>query len=126
MRSGFALLACLLVAGPLSGQGVSSAAITGRVLAEDGRPIEGAVVEATNPATGARWRAMTGGGGRYAMENLPAGGPLQLLARAVGFKPERRYSVILRLGQRLVVDLALQPLRSSSSRSKFPRAHHRS
>src|ERR1043166_8710187 len=97
-------------AGPLRGQGVSGAAIQGRVTGPRGAPLPGAIVEAADPANGARWRAVTGGTGGFFLDNLPVGGPYALTVRTIGFPPARRDGITLRLGQRLDADFVLQPV----------------
>src|ERR1043166_5756977 len=97
-------------AGPLRGQGVSGAAIQGRVTGPRGAPLLGAIVEAADPANGARWRAVTGGTGVFFLDNLPVGGPYEVTVRAIGFPPARRARITLRRGQRLDADFVLQPV----------------
>jgi hypothetical protein len=63
----------------------------------------------TNQATGDRWGAVTTANGRFAMENVPVGGPYVLLARTVGYTPVQQGGIQLALGQRFVADLTMEP-----------------
>ena len=93
---------------PLSGQGVSGAALEGHVTATGGQALESAIVELTDPSTGARWRTTTRTGGRWFLENLPVGGPYRATARAVGYSPAVTETIVLGLGQRLTLDFTLE------------------
>lgn len=97
------LLPCLLAA-----QGVTTAAIQGRVLDEDGSPIPGATVRVTNVANGRRWEIATRSNGAYLVEVVGVGGPYRIDARALGFAPEGRSGIVLALGQRGVADFVLR------------------
>ncbi len=94
---------------PLTAQGISGAAVEGRVVDRENSPLEQAVVHVTNTSTGERWQTTTGERGRYFIEYLSVGGPYRIDVSAIGFTPARRDSTFLALGQRLVVDFALTP-----------------
>src|SRR5206468_138586 len=104
-----ALVLLLLGAGPLAGQGVTTASIRGTVLGTDGTPIDVAAIQITTVSTGARWQAVTSTAGRYFVDGVDVGGPYELEVRRVGFRPLRRTGITLSLGQRLVADWALEP-----------------
>ena len=93
----------------LSAQGVTTAAIQGRVAGEDGSPIAGATVRVTYSPDGSRWEVVTRSTGGYLLEDVAVGGPYRIEARALGFAPEERSGILLALGQRLVADFALRP-----------------
>ena len=103
------LLALSFVA-PLCAQGITSAALQGRVLQTDSSPISGAVVSAILPASGAHWQVVTDAAGRYFFENVRVGGPYVIQASALGFKPQSFDGIVLALGQRHRADFALPPL----------------
>ena len=102
----FAILATF-VAGQASAQGVTSASITGTVTQDGGQPLEGATVVVTNTATGQHFQVLSRAGGRYAIENLPPGGPYTVEVRSIGFQAGRRVGVHLELGQRFNSDFTL-------------------
>ena len=99
----------LALPGLLAAQGITTAAMTGTIATRDGSPIAGAAVAVIHEGTGARWEVATGAGGRFLLEDLRVGGPYRVEARAIGFAPVARAGIVLALGQRLAVDLALAP-----------------
>src|SRR3989475_335695 len=103
------VLALSLTTRPLGSQGITSAALQGSVVQGDGTPIDGAVVTATLAASGAHWHDATDATGRYFLENVEAGGPYLIDARALGFRPVRRTGMVLVLGQRHRADFVLEP-----------------
>jgi hypothetical protein len=90
-------------------QGVTTAAIQGRLTQPDGSPIAGATVHVVNLSNGRRWEVVTHSAGGYVIEDAGVGGPYRIEARALGFAPEARGGIVLTLGQRLVADFELQP-----------------
>ncbi len=110
-RAGAAVLALALTAGLVSraeAQGVTSAAIVGTVMAEDGAPVGGADVSLIKPATGETHVVTTRSDGRYVVDNASAGGPYTLSVRAIGFQPLRDEGLHLTLGQRVSHDVTLK------------------
>ncbi len=103
------LLALSLVT-PLCAQGITFAALQGRVLQADSLPIAGAIVTAILPASGARWQVMTDAAGRYFIENVRVGGPYVIQASAFGYKSQSLDGVVLALGQRHRTDFVLPQL----------------
>lgn len=89
------------------GQGVTTAAVRGRVSAEDGSGIQGAIVTLLNTATGQRYQGVTREGGRYNIEYVAVGGPYTLSVQAVGYQPASRGRFNLSLGQVLELDFRL-------------------
>jgi hypothetical protein len=93
----------------LAAQGVTSAAIQGRVTRADGSAIVGATVHVVNLSNGRRWEIATRSTGRYLLEDVAVGGPYRIEVRALGFAPETTGAITLTLGQRLAADFALRP-----------------
>jgi hypothetical protein len=91
----------------LGAQGVTGAALKGRVTDFDSAAIADAAVLVTNTTTGERWRALTTTDGRYAFERLSVGGPYRLEVRAIGFAPTRLEDLVLALGERRSIDVPL-------------------
>jgi hypothetical protein len=119
MRSFLRLAAaalCLAVGGawsatPLTAQGVTTAAVRGRVLDDTGMPVVGATVVLTNTSTGQRFQGTSRAGGLYNLENVAVGGPYTIEARSIGYQPARRSGIILTLGQ--VLDLERRASRAA-------------
>ena len=99
--------AVVVCASSLTGQGVTGAAIEGRVLDRDSTPVEQAIVQVTNTSNGERWQTATGSRGRYFIEYLSIGGPYRIHVSAIGYAPTHRDSIFLALGQRLTVHFTL-------------------
>jgi hypothetical protein len=103
------LLCSFFITPALRAQGVSAAAIQGRVTGYDSVAVEDAIVLVTNISNGEQWRTVTRAKGRYYLEQLSVGGPYVVEVHALGFAPVRRPGLLLALGQRLNLDLALRP-----------------
>ena len=93
----------------LVAQDVTDAAIEGRVVSVDSSPVEQAIIHVTNTSNGERWQTSTSARGRYFIEYLSVGGPYRIEVVAIGYKPARRDSIFLALGQRLAVHFRLTP-----------------
>src|SRR5256885_10320460 len=89
-------------------QGVTSAAVAGRVTDESGAPVPAAQLTLTNGSTGQRYAARSRDDGRYSLENVDVGGPYTLAVRALGFEPKTSTPFNLQLGQRLTQDLSIK------------------
>ncbi|HEU5219371.1 MAG TPA: carboxypeptidase regulatory-like domain-containing protein, partial [Gemmatimonadales bacterium] len=109
VRWGMAAVALLLVgAQGLAGQGITSAAIQGRITAESRGNVQGAIVVLTNTANGAKQQTTTNAAGRYNLENATPGGPYTIDVRAIGFQAASKTGIMLALGQRYVQDFELK------------------
>ena len=109
MRFQLGLLAIAVLPRLLTAQGVTTAAIQGRIVGADASPIAGASVRVINTLNGRRWEITTPSSGRYALEDVTIGGPYRIEVRAFGFAAEARDGIVLALGQRVIADFALQP-----------------
>src|SRR5436190_3372998 len=103
-----AFLATLLPAAPAAAQGVTSAAVSGRVTDESKAPVDQALVTLINTSNGQRYSTRSGADGRFYFENAQVGGPYTLEVRALGFAPEQGTGITLTLGQRFVRDFSLK------------------
>src|SRR5438046_1356525 len=104
----FAQLADQLRVVPPAAQGVTSAAVSGRLTDESHAPVEQAVVNLINTSNGQRYSTRSSSDGRFYFENAQVGGPYTLEVRALGFAPEQATGVTLALGQRFVRDFSLK------------------
>src|SRR5436309_6407918 len=103
-----ATLALFVPTGAVTAQGVTSAAVAGRVTDEAGSSVPSATLTLVNGSTGQRYAARSREDGRYSFENVDVGGPYTLAARALGFEPKTGTPFNLQLGQRFVFDLTLK------------------
>src|SRR5438552_13909788 len=84
---------------PLWGQGVTTAALSGVVAAQDGTPLADATIVAVHVPSGTQYRAVTRAGGAYNVPNMRVGGPYRVTATRIGYKSHAQEGVFLRLGQ---------------------------
>src|SRR5438128_1548986 len=91
----------------LAAQGVTSAAVVGRVTDDAGQPIPSGSLTLTNTASGVRYLARSADDGRFFFENVQVGAYV-LDARALGHEPGRVPDIVLTLGQRRVADVTLR------------------
>jgi len=90
-----------------NGQGLAGASVTGTVTAESGRVVPSALVTLTNTVTGNRWQAVTPARGTFLFDDLPVGGPFALDVRSIGYQPVVQSGIMLHVGDRVTVDVAL-------------------
>ncbi|HKG93227.1 MAG TPA: TonB-dependent receptor [Gemmatimonadaceae bacterium] len=104
-----AVLAASVACTELGAQGVTTAAIEGRVRDERQSDVDGALVRAVNRATGYGVEVLVRGG-RYALLGLEVGGPYLVIVRRIGYYPVEHDNIFLTLGQRLRLDVLLDPV----------------
>ena len=103
-----ATLALFVPTGVVTAQGVTSAAVAGRVTDEAGSSVPSATLTLVNGSTGQRYAARSREDGRYSFENVDVGGPYTLAARALGFERKTSTPFNFQLGQRFAFDLSLR------------------
>src|SRR5262245_6685194 len=105
----FVFLAGILLISPAAALRAQSTKVelSGRVRDPAGLPVQGAEVRLVNPQTGMEQSTATDGDGRYHFFALrPA--TYSITATKPGFAASRREGVVLRVGDQVSVDLALQ------------------
>ncbi len=109
IRFGAAAVALLFGgAQALAAQGVTSAAVTGRISSDTRGTVEHAIVALINTTTGSRQQTTTNSAGRYNIENAVPGGPYTIEVRSIGFQAASKTGIMLALGQRYVQDFELK------------------
>ena len=103
-RAALLIAACALGAHAQSNR----AEITGTVTDQNGAAVKDATVKITNPSTGSAREVQTSGEGNYSAPSLEIG-VYTIEVTAPGFKTERRENVKLNVGDKLGVDVVLQP-----------------
>ncbi|MDQ3604758.1 MAG: TonB-dependent receptor [Gemmatimonadota bacterium] len=96
-------------AGSVLAQGVTTSAISGTVTNQQGEPVPGVEVIATNTSTGIEARATTRSGGRYLLPGLQPGGPYRVEARGLGYGSRSRIGINLVLSQTEEISFTLAP-----------------
>ncbi|MDQ3997977.1 MAG: carboxypeptidase regulatory-like domain-containing protein, partial [Gemmatimonadota bacterium] len=97
-RVGVAILPLLAAAPTTSAQGITTAAISGRVTDESGNPRPDARVVAVHQPSGTTYEGRTRQDGRVTIPGMRVGGPYRVTATMLGFEPSVRDSVFLALG----------------------------
>jgi hypothetical protein len=98
----------LFAASAVSGQGITSSALAGRITDADGAALTGATVQAVHTPTGTTYTTETRENGRYNFANVRVGGPYAIAVTAAGMREGRRDNVFTSLGQTTDVSLTLR------------------
>lgn len=97
----------LAVSGTVFGQSITTAALTGTVSDESGKPVANATVTILHEPSGTRAVAQTRENGQYNASGLRVGGPYKIEASAGTYKPASQSDIVLDLAQTAVVNLRL-------------------
>jgi hypothetical protein len=82
----------------LFAQGITTAAITGRVIDAAGTPVAGASITAVHEPSGTRYSTLTRSDGRFTMPGMRVGGPYRVTIESIGYETQVRENVQLNLG----------------------------
>ncbi|MDQ3556162.1 MAG: TonB-dependent receptor [Gemmatimonadota bacterium] len=99
----------LLGAGAAGAQGVTTSAISGVVTDQQGQPVSGAQIVATNTSTGTEYRVATRGNGRYLLPGMQPGGPYRIAVTGLGYGAQTRTGINLALSQTADFNFTLAP-----------------
>lgn len=94
---------------PTASAQVTTAAVSGTVIASDGTPVAGARITATHMPSGTVYVAQSRVNGRYTILGARVGGPYTISARRIGLEPQTRTGVSLDLGVQATVDFNMTP-----------------
>ncbi|MXW18543.1 MAG: TonB-dependent receptor [Gemmatimonadetes bacterium] len=100
-------LAALAPALPLSAQSASTGGLRGRVLDQDGTPVEAALITLVHTRTGAASTALSVADGRYTLRGQRPGGPYTVTVKRIGFREFTREGIEVLLGRFVDLDIAL-------------------
>ncbi|GAA0891850.1 carboxypeptidase regulatory-like domain-containing protein [Fulvivirga kasyanovii] len=89
------------------GQGVTTAAIRGKVTDDAGQGLPGATVIAFHEPTGTQYGTSTRPDGKYNLPNLKVGGPYTVKVTYIGYTEQQQENINLLLGQVLEIDFNL-------------------
>ena len=101
-------LVALVAVVPAAGQGVTTSAMRGRVMDDQGSAVVGATMTLTLTTTGQAFTTQSQAGGVYHFENVPVGGPYRLQSRAIGYEAAQRTGIYLALGQALELNVTMR------------------
>ncbi len=85
-------------------QGVTTAAVTGSTVTQDGSAVSGASIVAVHVPSGTRYGAVSRGDGRFTIPGMRVGGPYTITVNMIGYAEQVREGVFLQLG--VATDLA--------------------
>ena len=86
---------------------VTTSSIVGFVKAENGSPLEGATITAVHQPSGTRYVTLSKKDGNFTIPNTRVGGPYQVTAEYVGYKPQVLDNVALNLGEPYSAEITL-------------------
>jgi hypothetical protein len=95
-------------AGSTHAQGVTTASITGTVIAANGSPVSGATIVALHEPSGTRYGGLTRADGRYFIPGMRVGGPYRVTVNHLAFETQSRENVNLTLGVASEVSFVLR------------------
>jgi hypothetical protein len=101
------LLLSAVVAAAARAQGVTTGAITGTVVDQQGLPQPGVDVQIVHRGTGYSTTTRTRSNGVYLMQGLEVGGPYSVVVRRIGFQPFERSGVQVKLSEATRIDIEL-------------------
>ena len=88
-------------------QGITTAALYGRILDDTGAPLPDATVVALHEPTGVSSGVFSRADGRYNIAGLRTGGPYEIRVSYIGYRTAVRQDILLTMGQSLRADFRL-------------------
>lgn len=101
------LILCASVPFVAYSQGITGAAMNGKVTARSGESLPGVNIIAIHTPSGTRYGTSTRSDGGYALPNMRVGGPYTVTASAVGYKKQTKENIYLRLSENLELNFSL-------------------
>ncbi len=99
MKKLYAAFAAFFITAMAFSQGVTTSAISGKVVDDAGEPLGGASVVAVHLPTGSMYGAATDFDGFYRISNMRSGGPYKITFSYIGFTEDVKNEVYLTLGR---------------------------
>lgn len=100
------LLACIMTTAMFA-QGVTSAAMSGKVTDASGQPIVGANIVALHEPSGSKFGNVSRDDGKFNISNLRPGGPYSVKVSLLGYQEKERKNVFVQLGDNLELNFAI-------------------
>ncbi|WP_188370353.1 TonB-dependent receptor [Muriicola marianensis] len=107
MKKLYVALAAFLITAMAFSQGVTTSAISGKVVDDAGEPLGGASVVAVHLPTGSTYGAATDFDGFYRISNMRSGGPYQITFSYIGFTEDVKQGITLTLGRTSTFNVTL-------------------
>lgn len=103
----FAALGGLVAPSETLAQGVTSAAVNGRVTGQNLAPLASAVVTAVHGPSGTSYSTLTRDDGRFNIPGMRVGGPYTISVSLIGHQDESAEALVLALGENRRIDFVL-------------------
>lgn len=87
---------------------VTTSALSGQVLDNEGQPIIGATVQAVHVPSGTKYGAVTNMDGRYTIQGMRTGGPYKVTFSYVGYNKKEYEGISLSLGNTFALNAKLE------------------
>ncbi|MBI5471670.1 MAG: TonB-dependent receptor [Ignavibacteriae bacterium] len=98
---------CVLVPLTAFSQGITTAALNGKIVSKSGEALPGVNVLAVHGPSGTKYGTSTRVDGRYTIPNMRVGGPYTVTASIVGYQRQSREQVFLQLSQSVDLNFTL-------------------
>ena len=102
-----ALLCVVFLTNSLYAQGVTTAAINGKVTAQNGEALPGVNIVAVHEPSGTKYGTSTREDGRYTLPNLRVGGPYTVTASIIAYHKQATIQIYLRLSENLDLNFTM-------------------
>jgi hypothetical protein len=102
------LLMVVISCSTLYSQGVTTSAINGTVVDDEGSPLPSATIIAVHQPSGTQYGTTTRADGKFNLLGLRVGGPYEITVSYVGYSKQTLQNINLELGQNLRLDFNLQ------------------
>ena len=107
MRKSILLLLVTLLPAIIFAQGITTSAISGKVVDQSGSPMPGVNVVAVHDASGSKYGTVSREDGNYNVTNIRPGGPYTLKVSMVGYSEQSRAGIYADLGQNVKLNFTL-------------------
>ncbi|MGA1204197.1 MAG: TonB-dependent receptor domain-containing protein [Opitutales bacterium] len=104
----FSLSMAVFFASGLWGQGITSSALTGKVVDASGNPVAGATVTAVHNPTGTIYTTQSRSNGRFDFSSVRVGGPYEIVSKSAGMVDGKSPPVYTALSQTSTVNLRMR------------------
>ncbi|MDA0987326.1 MAG: carboxypeptidase regulatory-like domain-containing protein [Bacteroidetes bacterium] len=107
MRKSLQLLMVLLMPAIIFAQGITTSAISGKIVDQNGNAMPGVNVVAVHDPSGSKYGTVSREDGNYNVTNIRPGGPYTLKVSMVGYSEQSRAGIYADLGQNVKLNFTL-------------------
>lgn len=103
-----ALISIMIISSAAWGQGATTASLRGKVVDNNGTPLENANVILIHEPSGSQYGAMTMQDGRFTINGARVGGPYKVIITSIGYAKKEQSGIYLNLNQTLQLNFVLK------------------